>query len=150
MRGGEAGERPPASPPTNYSTARPDVAAYGPLGARGSDAAPLVRINTVKDCPSKGIKLGIVCVPEAQISRILAIGIAVGHLPLSASVSVGLRRRDASRGQHQSRCEDSGDLGSHCHSPQFIFCRPLLSGRTNRSSASDPFICAGGALLIMS
>jgi len=76
-------------------------------------AQNLVRCNPIKHRPSQRVKLVIVCVPEAQISRILVIGVGVRRLPLSASVSSGLRRRNASRRQHDSRCEDSGDLASH-------------------------------------
>jgi hypothetical protein len=63
----------------------------------------LVRCNPIKHRPSQRVKLVVVCVPEAQISRILVIGVGVRRLPLSASVSSGLRRRNARRRQHDSR-----------------------------------------------
>jgi hypothetical protein len=105
----------------HYLAAPGDVAAYGPLGARGSDAAPLVWSNTVKDCPSKGVKLGVVCVSEAQISRILiVVGVVEGRRIRC------LRRSDTRRRQHHGRCEDSGDLASHI----VLHCLPALwSGR---------------------
>jgi hypothetical protein len=66
----------------------------------------LVRSNSVKHRPSKGVKLGVVCVPVAEISRVLIVGVRVGRLP--ASVPVGLRRRSSRRPQH---CPSSNGLG---------------------------------------
>jgi hypothetical protein len=74
----------------------------------------LVRSNAVKHRPSKGVILTVVCVPVAQISRILVVvGVGVGRLPLSARAPVGLRRRNARGPQYQSDCDDSGDLANH-------------------------------------
>ena len=55
-------------------------------------------------------------------------------LPLSASVPVGLRRRNAGRSQHYSRCEDSGDLASHFVLHSITKLAGPLSGRTNQSN----------------
>jgi hypothetical protein len=68
-------------------------------------------LPSLLSCPAIDVKLGVVCVPEAEISRILIVGVRVGRLP--ASVPVGLRRRSTRRPQHQSGCEDSGDLANH-------------------------------------
>jgi hypothetical protein len=53
---------------------------------------------------------------------------------LSASVPVGLRRRNAGRSQHYSRREDSGDLASHFVLHSIAKLADPLSGRTNQSN----------------
>jgi hypothetical protein len=88
----------------------PFLLSHGETNQCGSSRI-LVRSNTVKHRPSKWVKLGVVCVPVAEISRVLIVGVRVGRLP--ASVPVGLRKRSTRRPQHQSGCEDSGDLANH-------------------------------------
>jgi hypothetical protein len=78
--------------------------------------------------PAKGVKNGVVYVTVAQICCVLVV---VGRLPLSPSVAVGLRRRNAGRRQYDSRCEDGSDLASHIGSPSHSFAA-LWSGPTNR------------------
>jgi hypothetical protein len=46
-------------------------------------------------------------------------------------VAVGLRRRNAGSRQHDSRCEDGGDLASHIGSPSHSFAA-LWGNPTNR------------------
>ena len=74
--------------------------------------------NLIRRNPSQQVKPIVVCVPVAQITRILVVGtllvgVGVWRLPLSGIVPADLRRRNACRRQHDSRCEDSGDFVGH-------------------------------------
>jgi hypothetical protein len=83
--------------------------------------AELVRRKILPHRPAIGVKLRVVCVSEAQISRILVVvGVVEGRRIRC------LRRSDIRRRQYHSRCENSGDLASHI----VLHCLPALgSGR---------------------
>ena len=84
------------------------------------------RISTAQPprTPSRiGVKLVVVRVPVAQISRILVVVVVVG---VAVRRMHGSRRSRSRSGQHNSRGDDSGDLASHI----VLHCLPALwSGR---------------------
>jgi hypothetical protein len=67
-------------------------------------AQNLIRRYALKHRSAIGVKLAIICVPAAQIARILVVVGRRIH---------GLRRSDTRRRQHNSRGDDSGDFASH-------------------------------------
>jgi hypothetical protein len=82
--------------------------------------AELVRRKILPHRPAIGVKLRVVCVSEAQISRILVVGAVEGRRIRC------LRRSNTRRRQYHSRCQNSGDLASHI----VLHCLPAAgSGR---------------------
>jgi hypothetical protein len=96
---------------------------------------PSVRSNTLKDRPGIRVKTGRLIGRDSLDSRpviSVVVRVRIGRLP--SSVPAGLRRRNARRRQHHSRCENSDDLASHFVLHSVAKLSGPLSGRTDQSN----------------
>jgi hypothetical protein len=90
-------------------------------------AQNLVRRNALKHRPAIGVELAVICVPVAQIARILVVvEVVVGRR------IHGLRRSNTRRRQHHGSCKESGELASHIVLHCNSFAAPLEE-RTDQS-----------------